>query len=313
MWIFHPSRYYLLYRLSRNSDQLDDILTDFRRMRLAVPKSVRDLDDLIRNVIEFRREEFRVPSGFNPASKPLNRQTLDFLKKWKIHGAWLNDDATSKAFDLLHEPMIRHPLEVMLLGPITPTAIAQRLRDRHGLPESFMNAATVRAYSHYFWNYSVLSVPQWDNVIRFWMPDEQAERSVMLAALYSQRTPAGAAFVLSLADGGLENMPPSELFDSARAAGYRMFMQHAMLGTPGLSRTQGALAAFQIMQMASDMADRYRGGDTDLIKEFDRIQQRYDTARPRTMHDLPIVREQHMLPAAVVDSTAEETETEPTT
>lgn len=305
MWIAHPSRHYLYYRLSRNADSIDKILGDFRDLGLAIPLGTRTLDDFIRKLLRFRREHFLVPSGFNPLAKPLSRPTLDFLKKWKIHGMWLREEMVARAEDLLHVPSVRFPLDVMLLGPIQPSHIAERLKRRYDLPDAVMNPAVVRAYAHYFWDYGALTLPQWSDTIYNWFPAE--DKTALLSALHAPRTPAGAALVMSVADGSLDTVPASEMFDTVRAMGFRMFMQHALFQGASLSRTQGALAAFQIMQGAGAEADKYRGGDSDLVKEFDRIEQQYDTV-PQAHPQISIGREALALPeTGVIDTTAEET------
>lgn len=304
--IVHPSRHYIYYRLSRNADKIDKILQDMGDLTLPIPQGGREFDKFVRKLFAFRRTSMLVPSGFNPLQKPLNRQTIDFLKKWRIHGMWLGEPSVERAAELLFEAPIRHSIEIMLLGPIAPAAIAERVRQRYSLPEAVMNVGVIRAYAHYFWDYTALTIPQWISTFYDWLPP--GDKTAQLSAIQAPRTPAGAALVLSLADGNLETVHPSDLYDTVKSFGYRMFMQHALFDRPTLARTQGALAAFQIMQQAGAEADKYRGGDTDLLTEFDRLEQRFDTARTADLHSLPVAKEHLALTADpnIIDSAAEE-------
>lgn len=299
MHVYHPSRRYIYYRFSKRTDKLDVILRDMGDLNLPIPQEITEFKTFVGSLVR-TRESMHVPALFAPKQRPLNQPTIDFLRRWGVHGMWLGEEAVQTAQELLYEAPLRYALEVMLLGPVSPQTIAERLRDRFALPESIMNPLVVRAYAHYFWDYTALTPAQWTNLIFNWMP--KGDKSVLLMALRAPRTPSGASMVLSIADGDIDKIRPQEMFDSIRNHAWRAFMQHATTDLPSLARTQAMLYAFQIVRESSDAGDAHRGGDNELVAALSRFEAKTGPQTTATIYDIPLVRE--LPPDVVADATA---------
>jgi hypothetical protein len=304
MQISYPARHFIYYRISQRKDPLDKIIEDLGQKDLPLPQDLMVFQDFVKKVRAFK-DQLEIPSAFDPTAKVLNATTVAFLKKWGIQGIWLRDPDVLRAEDYLYEGPIRMALEVMLLGPIAPSTIAERIRQRFGLSEKVMNTAVVRAYAHYFWDTRCWTPSQWATAIFEWMP--KGDKTSFLMALRAPRTPTGAAMVLGMADNDIETMDPAAMFDVMRHFGMRMFMQHATTELSSFARTQGALAAFQIAQQAADAVDRFRGGNNELLAAIGRVSVRQVGQTYPTIYDLPAQRNDGMsnAPRLVVDSTAE--------
>lgn len=306
--ISHPARHYIYYRLSTRSHTVKSIFTDLGSMGIVLPQDAEQFEELCVSVHDFVRW-WKIPSSFRPDGKPFDSATVKFMRQWGIHGMWAKNEDVVAAEALLYEGHVRYALEVMLLGPLAPSTIAARIRERFSLSEKAVNTAVVRAFAHYFWDTSVWSPHQWSRAVFDWMP--KGDKTPMLMALRAPKTPAGAAMVLAAADGDLETLEPGEMFQIIQHYGWRMFMQHATTELPSFPRTQAALAAFQITSQAAEAAERYRGGSKEIVAAIARIGVRHSNEVMPTVYDVPAVRvDSAKTLSSVIDSTAEVVEEE---
>lgn len=283
--IRHPARHYIYYMFSKRGLGIEQVCLHLDDLRLPLPQDEKVLDRFMRSLVRTRRE-MNFPPGFDPLAESPNAETQAFLTKWQISDIWRQDPFVGLAVDLLEEPIIRRMMEALLLGPLSPAAIADRIKHRFGLTEAAMNVRVVRAFAHYFWDIAALSMPEWRTLIATWLPDKN--NNDYLAALTSPRTPAGAALTLALVDRSAESLNPVAQYTAFRDMAFSMFMEHALLQSqPSLPRSQGAFMTFQLVKMADEELTKHQGGSAELLEEFKRIQTMYDASRITSVKDLP--------------------------
>lgn len=297
--ISHPSRHYVYFLLSRQIHDTTAVTAALGDLNLPIPEpAAGELDKFVEQVLKVRAA-MRLNFRFNPTADEPNDATTAFLRVWGITDAWRNSPFLSKAMDLLYAPQIRRMVELLLLGPMSPRAIADRVAARHNLSESAMNAGVVRAFKHYFWDFGAMNLAEWKNFLKTHYPDSQFD---FASALNAPRSSAGLAFVLSIVDKDPRLLSPVQRYEMASAAGFKKFMEH-VFGGSGSRDTYAAFAALNIMRMADDEIQKYQGADTEFIAELTRIIPAYDTGRPLSIKDheyirpsLPIVTEGEEVP-----------------
>lgn len=304
----HPSRHYIHYLLSKRTLNTEQIIDHLDDLSLPLPRKAEELVNFTATVIRLRNKML-FPPGFDPKKTPMEEGTRRFLSKYGISDIWVDDPFVGAATDILFEPMIRRVLQALLLGPLTPAAISSRIANRFGLPEHAMNVRVVKAYSHYYWDTSSLSIPEWRRLVTAWMgvdgddPKDTLElNSDYLAALNAPRSAAGAALVLALTDRSADSLSSVAMYTAIRDQGFNMFMGHALLSTrPSLQRTQAAFMAFQMVRGADEELTRHRGSTSELIDEFRRIETTYDSTKIDTVRDLPALRSDNVVDIPVTD------------
>lgn len=277
------------------------IVNTLRDLGVPLPQKNDDLMKFIEAVVR-ARQELVFPVNFDPTTEVLNESTRSFLDDLQITSMWRQDEFVKCAYDLLFEPQIRRMIEALLLGPLSPLSIANRVRGRFGLSEAAMNVRVIKSYSHYFWDTTALSPPEWKTLIAHWLPD--LDNTDYLAALNSPRSIAGAALTLAMVDRNADSLSPTTRYEAIRDHSFSMFMEHALLQTrSNVQRTQGAFMAFQMVRMADEEITKHRGGSADLLEEFKKLETELDHTKIKSVKDLPSL----MLPP-VIDA---EFETEP--
>jgi hypothetical protein len=293
----HPARHYIYYLFSKRALNTEQVLGHLDELRLPLPQDAKELTNFTARLIA-ERQKMRIPANFDPSGETVNAETANFLMEWKIFDIWRRDPFVGAASDVLNEPLIRRMVEALLLGPLSPAAVARRVRERFGLPEAAMNVAVIKAFTHYYWDISCMSMPEWRAFITKNFPD--TDNQDFLAAAMAPRNAAGAAVVLALTDRSADTLTPAVRYQAMLDQAWNMFMGHSLLQTrPSIQRTQGALLAFQMVKMADDELAKHRGGSADLLEEFRRIDTIYDQQRLNTVQDLPALRAPARLPAII--------------
>jgi hypothetical protein len=252
---------------------------------VPLPQKMDSLEKFIVSVVT-ERERLVFPPNFDPTAEVLNGPTLNFLRDLNIVSMWRPDEFICAATDILHEPQMRRMIEALLLGPISPASVADRVRDRFGLPDAVMNVRVIKTYAHYFWDTTALSPAEWKTLISTCLPD--ADNNDYLAALNAPRSVAGAALTLAMVDRNADALSPVVRYEAIRDHSFSMYMEHALLqNRSNVQRTQGAYMAFQMVKMADEELAKHRGGSADLLDEFKRLGTEYDTDKITSVKDLP--------------------------
>lgn len=280
----HPSKYYIYYLFSERRLDVGAIVQLLGDSGLPVPQTEKQLGYFVQVLLR-ERKKMRIPAGFNPTQRPLNKQTQRFMKDWRIKGMWLHDPMVDRALDILvGEPLLRRFLEILLLGPLGRSYIAARARQHFELSERELNTGVVRHFEHYFWNRSQLNIQEWKDIIFNWIPGRNDE---MLAALTAPHDQVGAAVSLNAA--GMQNSLSSvTIYQTARDQMFRLMMEHCLQDRPSLARTQAAGMALQAVTHAEEQLDRHRGGGAELLQELQRIDTVYDNRPLTTVNELPL-------------------------
>lgn len=285
MLIKHPARHYIHFLLSRRGSSIVEIIEKLDDLGMPLPQRRQDLEDWTQKIVKAQRLML-FPPVFDPMAEHPNAETVAFLQKWKIRDMWRGDRFVNLSIDLLSDSLVRRMIEALLLSPMSPASIAERIRERFGLDENVMNVRVIRTYAHYFWDPTSMNAVEWRNMIFTWM--KNSHNHDLLAALNSPRSAAGVALTLSIVDRSADSLTPVAQYSAFRDLGFSMFMEHALLDrTPSLPRTQSALLAFQMVRMADEELTKHRGGTNDLLDEFRRIETDYDTAQIASVADLP--------------------------
>lgn len=275
--ISHPARHYIYYLLSKRIYDVKGVIKQLEEIGLPYPRdSEYHFDELTREILR-TRAGMTFPGAFNPRAKPPTAETAAWLKEWKLRDIWSGAPAVTAAIALLTEPHVRHLLEMLLLGPLSASAISSRLAARFDLPFASMNASVVRAYAHYFWDVTALNPTQWRAFIA---ANYQQTKSELMAALQAPRSSAGAAFVIAIADKDPQLLTPAERYEAASTMAFGMMMHHSLAGEGSTGHTYAAFTALNMMRMADEELARHRGASTDLLDELRRLETVYDKATP---------------------------------
>ncbi len=279
---------------------VEKIIEHLDDLDLPLPQDEKDLCKFINRLL-VERQRMKFPVGFEALKPPYNPQTVKFLQDWGVIDMWIGDDFMTSASDLLYEPGIRRTLEAFLLSPLSPYAISRRLQQRYGLPETIVNARVVKTYGHYFWDYGALNLAEWRQLCNNWVKGSTDDYQ---AALLAPRTDAGAALSLAVIDRSLDSLDSTVMYATMRDMGFRMFLESSLLQKPGISRTQSAFLAFQMVKGADEELVKHRGASAELLDELKRIETVHDRTKLTTVRDLPALESGK----AVVDAVVEDKE-----
>lgn len=285
-----PSRHYAYFLLSRQIFDVKAITEALAELNLPTPKDGKELEIFVEQILRVR-SAMKINFRFNPTADEPNDATLAFMRRWGITDAWRNNPFLAKAMDILWNPPIRRMLELLLLSPMTPRGIAERVATRFNLPEHAMNAGVVRAFKHYFWDFGSMDLAQWREFLSKHHANSAFE---FISALQAPRSKAGLAFVLSLVDKDPRLLSPRDRYEMASAAGFTKFMQHVFGGdrtnNASTRDTYAAFAALNIMRMADTELEKYQGADTEFLLQLQRIVPAYDNMQPLSIKDNPYIR-----------------------
>jgi hypothetical protein len=272
--IKHPARHFVVYLLSKRIYDAKTVLRMMTDLGLPVPQEDYELgfEHLVTDILG-TRAAMTFPENFRPRDAKLNDETLQWLRKWKIHDMWRRSPYVAAATDLLSEPQIRHLLELLLLGPLTASSIAERLIERFDLPPHVMNPSVVKAYAHYYWDPNAMNSAQWRQFLERHHKDSRNE---YLAALSAPRSAAGAAFVIAIADKDPQLLSAAERYETASTMAFGMMMHHSLAGDGSTGHTYAAFTALNMMRMADEELSKHRGGSSDLLEELQRMRPIYD-------------------------------------
>lgn len=291
----HPARHFIYYLLSRRIYDAQAVIKELEDFGLPVPHRIfsdkelhhlevgSDFYVLARDVLR-ARVEMTFPAAFEPNKRVWSEETRLFLERWKIAGMWRSDRAVTTAIEMLTEPPIRTALELLLLSPLAARDIAHRLCVRFELEPNVMNAAVVRAFSHYFWDVNALDNAQWRNFVSVHRKHSSDEYLSMLAA---PRSKSGAAFAIAVVDRDPQLLSATDRYEAASAMAFSMLMRQAVSDKTGAP--YAAFTALNMMRMADDELEKHRGGSSDLLTEFTRIRVLHDQQKPLSIIDVPYV------------------------
>jgi hypothetical protein len=82
----------------------------------------------------------------------------EYLRQNKIADLWFPNGAVKEAYEIIAVPQLRADVEQLLLSPLRLEEVVSRLNSHHGIT---LTPDGVRAFGHYFWNKSLLSMHEW--------------------------------------------------------------------------------------------------------------------------------------------------------
>lgn len=283
----HPARYYIFYLLSRRQYRFREIIANLIRQNIPLPQDERGFNDLLVD-IQTAQREMVFPAQYNPRDLS-HIPTAKWLKKHRIYDFWAGEPEVTYAVDILDQPSLRRELEVMLLGPLRFADIAERLVELHGLDRRVMNVATVRYYSHYFWNLDALSMQKWPKLLAS-IPNSEDYYAVFSAP----RSQVGAAMSVYIATRGGAGIPKEQvMFRYVRDCCFMEFIKVASTRSPGMGKSNAMQGLVNSLIAAQEQVDMRRGGSAELLDELRRMETRYDERRLTSAEELPL----HSLPA----------------
>lgn len=188
----HPSYYYIKYLMTllipeaSNDAWVSMMVTSFT---LPSPKPVL-LKAIRDNLVP------KIPALYQPTNR-YHRDSVRFLRAegiWAMHNP---DDDTRQAMALLSNLRVRPVVEQLLLGRLEPKEIAKKVNARFG---GHFTASIIEIYGHYYWNTSLLSIDDWNQVLE----DQELSKNRALTVLQG-----GPAMALHMA--GFEQRIESKL------------------------------------------------------------------------------------------------------
>ena len=109
---------------------------------------------------EFARLQFEIadrPQPFRPFD-PEDRASVDWLRAQRLLGLLRGSAESREALRILRSPVIRHPIEMLLLGGHRVFTVKRFLEERH-LPKVSEDGITT--FGNYCWNVPSLDVGEW--------------------------------------------------------------------------------------------------------------------------------------------------------
>lgn len=276
----HPARHFIYFLISRRSHKTAEILTKMGDLGLPLPTKEEPLKKLVSSLL-VAQKKVSPPSGI---SKGLDTpQTAKFLDTWKIADLWKQSPDAVAARRLLTESAeVRRSLEIMLLGPIAPKEIADRIQRRYGLTKSEINSAVVRLYGHYFWNTSLLTKAEMVGMIDAWAGIE--DRAAYMAAYMAPRSASGVAVCLMYADRSEDELDPIHTYTTIRNLAFKQFMEVSLTAHPNISfltKAQSALLSLQTMKLAEEELVKVRGvANNAFLAQLARLETKHDHVLP---------------------------------
>lgn len=287
--IEHPSKFYILYLLSRRQYRVQDILVQLLRQNFPLPRDEAQLESLQRQVLA-AQQSLVFPSGYNP-TKLTHVATAEWLHKHRIFDMWTLGPEIVTALDILDQPSLRREVEIMLLGPLRYGDIAKRIADLHGFDRAVMNAAVIRSFAHYFWNVEALSMQKWPRFL-YDMPSSDDYVSVF----HAPRSQVGAALSVYVATRGGSGIPREQvMFRHVRDSCFMEFIKVTATRYPGMQKSAAMQGLVGSLIQAQEQVDMRRGGSAELLDELRRMETRFDERKLTTAEELPL----HSLPADI--------------
>lgn len=306
----HPSRHFIYFLISRRSMTPEQIIAQLMELGLPVPtggSSAQKLTPRLKNpdnkkkpepdrspfgrFIEHIREAQRTarfPPGFNPRNKERHTPTLMWLKEHRILDMWGQDRGVRAAYDYLLDPQISRMLMILLLGPISFSAIADRVSKQFGLDHLSMNPRVVRFFSHYFWNHEMLNTAEWRVILRDWMTYDTTDMDMAVSA---PRSSVGAALAICMADQGVsESLKEVVTYRHVRDSAFMEYAKAVTTLNTGVNKALTMNQLVDAMVKGQDQLDQRRGGSAELLEELRRIEATYDASKLTSIKELPLDR-----------------------
>lgn len=317
----HPSKRYILYLMSKRRYSALDIVARLEDLDLPVParkgssllhlkdnesrqeqenrinlKGPTDRDLFVQQIRD-TYEELEFPEDFTPRD-PDHIPSLNWLLSLGIQGRWHGDPSVIQAEALLADPTVSRMLKVMLLGPVSFVAVAQRLRNRFGLLVDEMNPRVVRSFAHYFWDYDAVDQQQWKTILRDWIPEQTPDMEMAVSA---PRTPVGAALAITMADHGVsDSLREVMMYRHMRDTSFMEYVKASVGLYPGMKKSVAMLQLTDAVIKAQDQLDQRRGSSVELIEELQRLEASYDHSKLTTHKELPLDRVPDVIEAEIV-------------
>lgn len=192
------------------------------------------------------------------------------------------------AYDYLLDPQVSRMLMVLLLGPISYSAIAHRVGKHFGLDHMVMNPKVVRFFAHYFWNHDLLNTAKWRVLLRDWMLYDTTD---MTMAVSAPRSNVGAALTICMADQGVsESLKEVVAYRYVRDAAFMEFAKATTSLYTGMNKSIAMSTLVDAMVKGQEQLDQRRGGSAELLEELRRIEATYDASKLTTIKELPLER-----------------------
>lgn len=292
--INHPARHFIYYLLSRRTNRAAVILDRLLDLGL-MPETPYYAKELARQILVAQKKVVP-PSGF---TKDLSEEKASaFLETWKIGDFWRRTPEIKQAKAILTgNPEVRRAIEIMLLGPISPSDIALRIQKRYGATSKEVNTAVVRLYGHYFWNIAAMSRSSWVSFLEMLVGDH--DRTAYLAALQAPRSSSGVTLTLMYAERVEDEIDPVATYTTVRNLAFRQFMETSLTAHPKVSllaKSQAALLSLQAMRAAEEELVRLRGvSNNAFLEQLQRFEHKLD-------HKLPVSATQFLAADNISDS-----------
>lgn len=287
--IEHPARHYILYLLSRRQYRVREILVQLIQQNFPMPVMEHELQGLYRQ-IQSVQDSLDFPPSYNPTNLS-DRPTAQWLQRHRIYDMWAMSPDMVSALDVLDSPSLRREVEIMLLGPLRYPDIAKRLADLHGYDVGMMNAATIRNYTHYFWDIEALTAQRWPEFLR-----DMQSGDDYLAVYKSPRSQVGAALSLYIATRGGSGVPKEQImFRHVRDCLFAEFIKVSATRYPGMEKSAAMSSLVSSLVQSQEQVDMRRGGSSEMLDELRRMENRYDERKLTSVEELPL----HYIPADV--------------
>lgn len=278
----HPARYYIFYLFSQRRYKAKDVLAQLIRQNMPVPRDTKELGLFVASLEEAQRS-LVFPPGFHPTNMK-HAPSAKWMKEHRVYDMAAQEPNVSFAIDLLDQPSLRREVEIMLLGPLALEDIARRMVLHHGLDPHVMNVATVRYYSHYFWNVEALPAGKWPALLTS-LPSPEDYTTVFL----SPRSQVGAAMSVFVATRGGSGVPKEQvMFRYARDTLFMEFIKVSATRYPGMQKSMAMQSLINALISSQEQVDMRRGGSAELIDEMRRLETRFDERRLTSAEELPI-------------------------
>jgi len=213
----------------------------------------------------------RLPTGFRTNDK-YHRPSARFLRDEGIYGLFFSEKAEKEASNLISNLRIRPMIEQLLLGRLSEKEIAKKVNARMN---TFISAAAVERYHHYYWKVELLRVEDWAILFR----DNYAAKENALAIVN-----VGPSLALHKL-GFQQNIDSKSMLRTMQEGLFFDFMEWKAQPISA-NKTKAMTAIARSAVMVDEQLSQADSALKDSLKAFEQFRMKHGENRARDMQEI---------------------------
>lgn len=265
----HPAHYFIVYLFLMGPDPtIGGVQRQLHRTGLALPPE--------EVLSAFQQTLPALPSDLEVL--PMNKGTYAFLRSQRILSLVTPDEITEKVDLLMTDTALRHRVETLLLGRVSPREVVRLIgKEPATLP-------VVQEFQHYFWNTTRMTVQDWEVYFSWDASKDSPQRS--LPYKHPLRSALLGGESLACYHAGLEQkLDGQKLLEKVLWANASLLADVEQL-PPGPEKALMLGTVTRSITRALQLRNESDAAIQDTIKMFEKFQVRLPGGRITTLADL---------------------------